>query len=96
MGISPHGKNLVNTSETRNKAHFIDTETLKVVQKIAFKIADMPPEPFSPLASTSRATARLVLWHWSRLQTRMLVAGCAPPTCGLGSSFVLQRNHQNG
>jgi hypothetical protein len=69
MGISPHGKNLVNTSETRNKAHFIDTETLKVVQKIAFKIADMPPEPFSPLASTSRATARLVLWHWSRQTT---------------------------
>ncbi len=49
MGISPHGKILVNTSKTTNKAHFIDTETLKTVQKIAFKIAGMPPEPIQPV-----------------------------------------------
>ncbi len=29
MGISPDGKTMVNTSETTNMAHFIDTETLR-------------------------------------------------------------------
>ncbi|HVG47164.1 MAG TPA: PQQ-dependent catabolism-associated beta-propeller protein, partial [Rubellimicrobium sp.] len=32
MGISPDGKTLVNTSETTNMAHFIDTETFEITQ----------------------------------------------------------------
>jgi PQQ-dependent catabolism-associated beta-propeller protein len=34
MGISPDGKVLVNTSETTNMAHFIDTETRQVVANV--------------------------------------------------------------
>jgi DNA-binding beta-propeller fold protein YncE len=34
MGISPDGKILVNTSETTNMAHFIDTATRKVVASV--------------------------------------------------------------
>jgi PQQ-dependent catabolism-associated beta-propeller protein len=34
MGISPDGKVLVNTSETTNMAHFIDTSTRKVVDSV--------------------------------------------------------------
>jgi PQQ-dependent catabolism-associated beta-propeller protein len=34
MGISPDGKILVNTSETTNMAHFIDTETREVVANV--------------------------------------------------------------
>ena len=34
MGISPDGKILVNTSETTNMAHFIDTSTYKVVDSV--------------------------------------------------------------
>jgi PQQ-dependent catabolism-associated beta-propeller protein len=32
MGVSPDGKVVVNTSETTNMAHFIDTETHEIVQ----------------------------------------------------------------
>jgi len=34
MGISPDGKVLVNTSETTNMAHFIDTSTRKIVDSV--------------------------------------------------------------
>jgi PQQ-dependent catabolism-associated beta-propeller protein len=34
MGISPDGKILVNTSETTNMAHFIDTATRKIVKSV--------------------------------------------------------------
>jgi PQQ-dependent catabolism-associated beta-propeller protein len=34
MGISPDGKMLVNTSETTNMAHFIDTETRQIVANV--------------------------------------------------------------
>lgn len=34
MGISPDGKVLINTSETTNMAHFIDTSTRKVVDSV--------------------------------------------------------------
>ena len=34
MGISPDGKMLVNTSETTNMAHFIDTTTFKLVDSV--------------------------------------------------------------
>jgi YVTN family beta-propeller protein len=34
MGISPDGRTLVNTSETTNMAHFIDTETRQVVANV--------------------------------------------------------------
>jgi PQQ-dependent catabolism-associated beta-propeller protein len=34
MGMSPDGKVLVNTSETTNMAHFIDTETHKVFDNV--------------------------------------------------------------
>ena len=34
MGISPDGKVLVNTSETTNMAHFIDTATYKIVDNV--------------------------------------------------------------
>jgi hypothetical protein len=34
MGISPDGKILVNTSETTNMAHFIDTETRQIVANV--------------------------------------------------------------
>jgi PQQ-dependent catabolism-associated beta-propeller protein len=34
MGISPDGKMLVNTSETTNMAHFIDTTTYQVVDSV--------------------------------------------------------------
>jgi PQQ-dependent catabolism-associated beta-propeller protein len=34
MGISPDGRILVNTSETTNMAHFIDTETRQVVANV--------------------------------------------------------------
>src|SRR5690606_24078214 len=34
MGISPDGKLLVNTSETTNMAHFIDTETFEVIDNV--------------------------------------------------------------
>ncbi|MFZ0070679.1 MAG: PQQ-dependent catabolism-associated beta-propeller protein, partial [Xanthobacteraceae bacterium] len=34
MGISPDGKILVNTSETTNMAHFIDTQTREIVANV--------------------------------------------------------------
>ena len=34
MGISPDGKLLVNTSETTNMAHFIDTATYKIIDNV--------------------------------------------------------------
>ncbi|WP_404326245.1 PQQ-dependent catabolism-associated beta-propeller protein [Aerophototrophica crusticola] len=34
MGISPDGKWLVNTSETTNMAHFIDTTTLQITDNV--------------------------------------------------------------
>jgi PQQ-dependent catabolism-associated beta-propeller protein len=34
MGISPDGKILVNTSETTNMAHFVDTATSQIVQNV--------------------------------------------------------------
>src|SRR3546814_4963936 len=34
MGVSPDGKWLVNTSETTNMAHFIDTETFEVTDSV--------------------------------------------------------------
>jgi PQQ-dependent catabolism-associated beta-propeller protein len=34
MGISPDGKMLVNTSETTNMAHFIDTSTFQVIDSV--------------------------------------------------------------
>ena len=34
MGISPDGKILVNTSETTNMAHFIDTATHQIVANV--------------------------------------------------------------
>jgi PQQ-dependent catabolism-associated beta-propeller protein len=34
MGISPDGKILVNTSETTNMAHFIDTQTRQIVANV--------------------------------------------------------------
>jgi PQQ-dependent catabolism-associated beta-propeller protein len=34
MGISPDGRILVNTSETTNMAHFIDTQTRKIVANV--------------------------------------------------------------
>ena len=34
MGISPDGKILVNTSETTNMAHFIDTATYKIIDNV--------------------------------------------------------------
>ncbi len=34
MGISPDGKVLVNTSETTNMAHFIDTQTRQIVANV--------------------------------------------------------------
>jgi PQQ-dependent catabolism-associated beta-propeller protein len=34
MGLSPDGKILVNTSETTNMAHFIDTETHRIVGNV--------------------------------------------------------------
>jgi PQQ-dependent catabolism-associated beta-propeller protein len=34
MGISPDGRFLVNTSETTNMAHFIDTQTYEVVENV--------------------------------------------------------------
>src|SRR3546814_15823111 len=34
MGVSPDGKWLVNTSETKNMAHFIDTETFEVTDSV--------------------------------------------------------------
>ena len=34
MGISPDGKILVNTSETTNMAHFIDTATREIVANV--------------------------------------------------------------
>jgi YVTN family beta-propeller protein len=34
MGLSPDGKILVNTSETTNMAHFIDTSTHEIVANI--------------------------------------------------------------
>ena len=34
MGISPDGKMLVNTSETTNMAHFIDTASNEIVQNV--------------------------------------------------------------
>ncbi len=34
MGISPDGKVLVNTSETTNMAHFIDTETFEIIGNV--------------------------------------------------------------
>jgi PQQ-dependent catabolism-associated beta-propeller protein len=34
MGISPDGKILVNTSETTNMAHFIDTDTRQIVANV--------------------------------------------------------------
>ncbi len=34
MGISPDGKVLVNTSETTNMAHFIDTETYEIFDNV--------------------------------------------------------------
>ncbi|MFZ8488554.1 hypothetical protein ACO1MQ_14040, partial [Staphylococcus aureus] len=34
MGLSPDGKVLVNTSETTNMAHFIDTKTFQVIDNV--------------------------------------------------------------
>ncbi|MBE7200176.1 MAG: PQQ-dependent catabolism-associated beta-propeller protein, partial [Parafilimonas terrae] len=34
MGLSPDGKILVNTSETTNMAHFIDTKTFQVIDNV--------------------------------------------------------------
>jgi DNA-binding beta-propeller fold protein YncE len=34
MGMSPDGKILVNTSETTNMAHFIDTQTREIVSNV--------------------------------------------------------------
>jgi len=34
MGLSPDGKLLVNTSETTNMAHFIDTKTFEVIDNV--------------------------------------------------------------
>ena len=34
MGLSPYGKILVNTSETTNMAHFIDTATRQIVANV--------------------------------------------------------------
>ncbi len=34
MGISPDGKTMVNTSETTNMAHFIDTETHEITHNV--------------------------------------------------------------
>ena len=34
MAISPDGKTLINTSETTNMAHFIDTATRQVVANV--------------------------------------------------------------
>ena len=34
MGVSPDGKIVVNTSETTNMAHLIDTETYEIVANV--------------------------------------------------------------
>jgi DNA-binding beta-propeller fold protein YncE len=34
MGVSPDGKTIVNTSETTNMAHFIDTETHEITHNV--------------------------------------------------------------
>ncbi len=39
MGISPDGKTMVNTSETTNMAHFIDTSTHEIIEQRAGRFA---------------------------------------------------------
>ncbi len=57
MGLSPDGSILVNTSETTNMAHFIDTKTFQVIDNV---LVDARPRfaEFSPTASGSGSRPR--------------------------------------
>jgi PQQ-dependent catabolism-associated beta-propeller protein len=58
MGISPDGKVLVNTSETTNMAHFIDTETHEITDNV---LVDARPRfaEFSPDGSQVWVSAEI-------------------------------------
>ena len=45
LALSPDGKVLVNTSETTNMAHFIDTDTRKTFDNVLVDTARVPPLP---------------------------------------------------
>jgi PQQ-dependent catabolism-associated beta-propeller protein len=58
MGISPDGRLLVNTSETTNMAHFIDTTTFKILDNV---LVDARPRfaEFSPDGSALWVSAEV-------------------------------------